>query len=211
MSTPFLLLLFEPHSAIQLNIALSLFVSLVMIYPLRKEIDKGMLARFSWGSLVCIPAGLLVFVFLEVQLLKIVVSLFILASTLLLLCRFRFAQTKRRDWYSGGLSGFLTASIGLPGPPLLVYFAAIGIDKGKQRSTTLAFYLLVYSLSLALQSVTDRWETSTLISLAACLPISLAGIWFGHWVHRYINQSLFRWISYTILFCSGAYLLTTSM
>jgi uncharacterized membrane protein YfcA len=211
ISTPFLLLLFDTHTAIKLNIILSLFVSLLMIYPLRKELDKGVLIRFTKGGLLCLPLGLLVFLFVDSYILKVVVSLLILLSTILLLFNFRFAQTNNKDTFAGGLSGFLTASIGLPGPPLLVYFTGISMEKGKQRSTTLAFYVFVYSFSILLQTYFGGWDSSVLRLVVLSLPISFVGILFGHWIYKYINQALFRKLSYVILFCSGSYLLYSTL
>jgi uncharacterized membrane protein YfcA len=211
MSTPFLLLLFDAHSAIKINIVLSLFVSVLMIYSLRKEIDWGLFRRVTWGSLIGIPFGLAIFLFMDVFALKLVISVLILLCTFLLLCKFRFRPTNGRDASAGSVSGFLTASIGLPGPPLLIYFAGVEMEKARQRSTTLAFYVIVYPVSLILQSIFNHWSMADLHAVAISLPISLAGILFGHWVYRYINQKLFRALSYIILFCSGAYLLYTTL
>jgi uncharacterized membrane protein YfcA len=211
MSTPFLLLMFDAHSAIMINIVLSLFVSLLMIYPLRKNIDRVLLKRVTYSSLAGVPFGLAVFLLMDVIALKLTVSILILLCTILLLCKFRFHESKAGDCTAGGISGFLTASIGLPGPPLLIYFAGVGMEKARQRSTTLTFYVVVYTVSLVLQTIFNHWSPADLKAVAVSLPVSFAGILFGSWIYRFINQRLFRALSYIILFCSGTYLLYSTL
>lgn len=67
MATPFLLLILEPHDAIQLNIILSLLISLIMTYKIHNEIHKESLIRLIKGSLIGILPGLLLFLFLDVR------------------------------------------------------------------------------------------------------------------------------------------------
>lgn len=59
MATPFLFLLFEPHDAIQLNIILSLLISVIMTYKIRSELNKESLIRLIKGSLIGIFVVLL--------------------------------------------------------------------------------------------------------------------------------------------------------
>lgn len=50
LATPFLLLLFDAHNAIQLNIILSLLISLIMIYNVHNEINIKILGRLIRGA-----------------------------------------------------------------------------------------------------------------------------------------------------------------
>ncbi len=43
MATPFLLFLFEPREAIQINLALSLVISAVLIRKISQDVDLGVL------------------------------------------------------------------------------------------------------------------------------------------------------------------------
>jgi len=151
MATPFLLLLFEPHDAIQLNIILSLLISVIMTYKIRSEVNKESLIRLIKGSLIGIFPGMLLFIFLDVRPLKILVSILILASTALLVAKINVKQTNTKELITGVLSGLLTTSLGMPGPPLLIYFAGAKVDKSILRSTTLAYFVFIYPVSLLLQ------------------------------------------------------------
>lgn len=52
LATPFLLLIFEPIEAIQINLILSFIISSALIMKIRKDVDFGILRRFVVGSAV---------------------------------------------------------------------------------------------------------------------------------------------------------------
>lgn len=211
MATPFLLLLFEAHDAIQLNIVLSLLISVIMTFKIRKDINKESLVRLIKGSLIGILPGLLLFIFLDVQPLKILVSILILLSTVLLVAKITVKQTKLKELITGALSGLLTTSLGMPGPPLLIYFSGTNVDKATLRSTTLAYFVFVYSASILLQFSMYSISKGVWVSALWALPFTLLGIYLGQWVFLRLNQQLFQKIIYALLFFTGIYLLLTTL
>ncbi|WP_200760884.1 TSUP family transporter [Effusibacillus dendaii] len=52
VGTPFLLMIYSAHTAIQINMILSLFISIFMIFKIGKEVDKPLLFRLIKGSLI---------------------------------------------------------------------------------------------------------------------------------------------------------------
>jgi uncharacterized membrane protein YfcA len=210
MATPFLLLLFEPHDAIQLNIILSLLISVIMTYKIRSELNKESLIRLIKGSLIGIFPGMLLFIFLDARPLKILVSILILASTALLVAKINIKQTNIKELITGALSGLLTASLGMPGPPLLIYFAGAKVDKSTLRSTALAYFVFIYPISLLLQFSMYSISKDVWISTLWALPFTVMGIYLGQWVFARLNQQLFEKIIYALLFFTGIYLLITT-
>jgi len=210
IGTPFLLLLYPAHMAIQINIILSICLSAVMIFNIRKEVDKTLVIRLIKGSVLGLIAGIFVYLFLDIELLKMTVGVIILILTVLLIFQVTMKQTKKKDYITGGVSGVLTTSIGVPGPPLLLYFSGAGIDKTTLRSTTLAYYLFVYFASLMMQMSFGGTSKETWFFALIALPSLVAGIFLGQWVFKWISQQTFRIITYVILIFTGIYLLITS-
>src|SRR5690606_23754737 len=103
----------------------------------------------------------------------------IIILTVLLIFNFRIKQTTSRDLVFGGLSGSLTTSIGMPGPPLLLYFSGTNTGKEKLRATTLAFYLWIYSISLLLQVLFAGTNKTIWTSSVLALPLVLIGLVAG--------------------------------
>lgn len=211
MAVPFLLFIYDAHEAVKINNILSLFLSLLVYYKIRSEIDTALLKRLLLGSFISMPVGLLVFLYMPVDKLKIVVSIFILLFSLLLTLNFKFKPSLVKDRVVGGLSGFLSTAIGIPGPPLLAYFSAVSMDKHKLRSTTLAFYVFIYGISTILQLSFDQTSLQVWASIGFSLPLVAIGIVLGQWLFKYIRQQLFRRICLVILFLTGVQLLYSNI
>jgi uncharacterized membrane protein YfcA len=211
MATPFLLMLFLPYEAIQINIILSLIISVALIWKIKQDIDFILLKRFTLGSITGIPFGILIFVSINIEAFKLGVSILLLLLTLLLILRFRVNATPFRDYLVGGISGLLTTSIGMPGPPLLLYFTGTDTEKAKLRGTTLAFYLFIYFVSLVTQVLIIGSNKTIMIASMFAVPIVLFGMFLGQKLYKRINQRAFRIFTYILLSCTGFYLLFDSI
>lgn len=210
LATPFLLLLFEPAEAIQINLILSLFISISLMGKISKDIDAGILKRLIIGSIVGLPLGIIVFLFINIQWLKLGIGTLVLALTGMMMLQFRINQTKGRDLGVGGMSGALTTGIGMPGPPLLLYFSGTDTEKAKLRGTTLAFYLFIYVISLLIQVIFAGTTKTVWVSSGIALPIAVLGMISGQLLFKWINQRVFKVFTYVILLFTGIYLLIDS-
>lgn len=211
MATPFLLYLFRPQEAIQINIILSLIISLALMWKIRSEVDFQLFKRFTLGSLFGIPLGIVIFLIMNLSIFKLSVSCLLLFLTLLLIVKFKIKATPFRDYIIGGLSGVLTTSIGMPGPPLLLYFTGTATKKEKLRATTLAFYLFIYFVSLLTQITfagTSKliWESSLFV-----IPVVILGLLLGNYLFTLFTEKIFRITTYILLCSSGLYLLLDSI
>lgn len=211
MATPFLLLIYDPRMAIQLNIILSLFISMAMLPKIHDEIDRALLLRLIKGSAFGAPLGIAVFALLNVAALKVAISVLIIFLTILLALRFTVQPARPRDYLVGSLSGVFTTGMGMPGPPLLLYFAGTRMHKTVLRSTTLAFFLFVYAISLAMQVALTSTEQKIWLSALILLPVAAVGTVLGQLLFRYINQAVFRVITLVILGVTGSYLFVSSI
>ncbi|WP_144608127.1 sulfite exporter TauE/SafE family protein [Bacillus cereus] len=213
MATPFLLMLFLPQEAIQINITLSLIISISLIWKIRMDVDFVLLKRFIFGSIVGVPFGILILIFISVNIntFKLAVSILLLLLTLLLICNVKVRSTQSRDLIVGGLSGLLTTSIGMPGPPLLLYFTGTNTEKEKLRATTLAFYLFIYFISLVTQILFTGTNKTIWESSFYAIPIVFLGLFIGQIIFKWLNQRIFKIFTYILLSCTGGYLLIESL
>ncbi|OEH53301.1 hypothetical protein AQ616_16480 [Oceanobacillus sp. E9] len=211
MATPFLLLLFLPQDAIQLNIVLSLIISISLIWKIRADVDKILLKRMVVGSIIGVPLGIIIYMTVDIIIFKLMISIILLLLTLLLLCRVKMISTPKRDYFVGWISGILTTSIGMPGPPLLLYFTGTKITKEKLRATTLAFFLFIYSISLITQITFSGTTTSVWLSSLYAIPLVIIGLGLGQYLFKKMNQQIFTVITYALLLITGIYLLFDSM
>jgi len=121
IATPLLLLLLSPQEAIQINILLSLVISFTLIWKVRRDVDFSLLKKIVIGSLIGAPFGSVIFSIVNITTFKFIIAITLIGLTILLFKNFSIQPTTKRDYGVGFLSGLLTTSIGMPGPPLLLY------------------------------------------------------------------------------------------
>lgn len=207
IGTPILMIVYPPHTAIQINIILSIVLSALMIYKIRNEVDTKLLKRLIIGSFPGIVVGIFVYLYLNIDWLKFSVGLIILLATVLIIFKVKINRSIGKDFTSGGISGALTTSIGVPGPPLLLYFSGSQMDAKTLRSTTLAYYLFIYTISLCMQVAFGGTEIAIWRDSLHALPALIVGVFVGQFLFKRMKQRLFFIITYIILIGSGLYLM----
>ncbi|WP_353625869.1 sulfite exporter TauE/SafE family protein [Bacillus sp. JCM 19041] len=199
----FFIIIICAETAIQLNLILSILISLALFLRMFADIDLSIVKRLAVGSLIGAPIGVALLTLIATDVLKIVVGLLLIGVTVVLIKQLTLRQSPKRDGVVGGISGVLTASIGMPGPPLIVYFSGARMSKEVTRATTLAFFLLIYPVSLTLQAVFVGVEVEVWRLSLFALPFVALGLVVGQMLFKRISQRLFRRITFALLLLAG--------
>ncbi len=211
MATPFLLMLFSPQEAMQINILLSLVISLALIWQIRSDIDVGLLKKILLGSIVGAPFGSFIFAIVDLTTFKLIIALILIGVTILLMRNFSIQPTKNREYGVGFLSGLLTTSIGMAGPPLLLYFAGTQKNKENTRATSIAYFIFIYAISLLFQLTVEGTNKTVWVNSLYALPLVLIGLVLGQILFKKLNQALFTKMIYMLLLIAGVFLLGQSI
>jgi len=101
--------------------------------------------------------------------------------------------------------GALTQGMFSAGGPLIVLYTSEKIkDKSAFRATMSALWFTVNSLALVLRLLLlDIYTADTFVRAATCLPLLIAGILLGMFLHRRIDNTAFRKLIYVILLAGG--------
>ncbi|MDV2887470.1 sulfite exporter TauE/SafE family protein, partial [Alkalihalophilus pseudofirmus] len=78
-------------------------LSAFMIFKIRKEVDKSLLIRLIKGSIVGLLFGIFIYLFLDIQILKMAVGILIIMLTVLLIFKLTLNRTRNRDFTAGGI------------------------------------------------------------------------------------------------------------
>lgn len=197
LAIPLLMLIHDVRLAITMTIMLSLVSSLTTLPKVYKEIDKQLLKKLGIGSMIGLPLGGVLFFLVDVVWLKLAVSATILLFTLPLLLKWRLPLGNGSG--VGMLSGLLTSSIGMPGPPIVVYMTSKQVGKGPFRATSIAYYCLVYPISLAIQLFSGQIAFDMLGIALWMIPAVFLGQAAGGYIHTRISQEWFRRITFALL------------
>ena len=103
--------------------------------------------------------------------------------------------------FVGTIAGFFGSSIGMPGIPLTVYYSAANVDKDVARSTTLSFFIVLISATLAANYGAGAISARVYDMFPLLIPALLVGMAAGNKVFPHLPQRWFQLIlNSTILY-----------
>lgn len=91
----------------------------------------------------------------------------------------------------GITSGFLTTSVGMPGPPIILSLSWARFPKEAFRATCSTFFAVVYPVSLLMLSFSGVMTLSTLCLAMSLIPVAMLGNGLGDRLFRRIPQQVF--------------------
>lgn len=183
-ATPFYLMLVPPATAVPLVVILCTALSATVLPGIRRAVAPGLLLRLLLGGAAGLPLGILAFRFSDPPLVRAVAGAMVLgfAAALVALRSGRRRRAPLRPVRSGGgdlaagaVSGAAAALVGMAGPPVMIYLLLAGAAAGTIRATLLAFFALVYAVTLAAHAATPGVPAQTWLAAAILLPFAVAG------------------------------------
>jgi hypothetical protein len=220
LAAPLFFLFLDPARAIQLVIIISTVLSIVVLRGMLPAIAPWLLLRLALGGLVGLPLGLVAFRYADPTLVRAVAGAMIFGFAILMAVSRRrsgqpgqgrhwtaFAMSPGRDLAAGAVSGIASALVGQPGPPLLIYLLLAGAAAQTVRATLLAFFALLYAVTLASHAATIGIPASTWLAAGILIPFAFLGGLAGLPIGDRLGAEAFVLLAIALLAVAGAYTL----
>ena len=190
-----------PIEVVPLATLLDLVAGIGMIPRVWREVHWSGARWLGLGALLGIPIGISVLVVLNPDMMRLGISVAILISVILIAqgVVLRTVPGRGLIFLTGGLSGFLSGSGGIPGPPVILLFLSSPLPIGTTRATTIAFLLLVDSVALIGMASQGLVDTETLLRAAALVPITFLGIAIGSRLYRVATPKQVKYMALGLL------------
>jgi uncharacterized membrane protein YfcA len=213
---PVLLIVLNDSSAIQISIVLNLLIALFLAPSVRQKVNRPLLHKLLTGVAIGSPVGLLIYVSIDINLLKAFAGLIVL-FTLLMVLRSKHVHPHSREQSPvrqetvavGLIAGIMGGSLAMPGPVPAAWMAARGVDKTTIRATILMMFVFAYALALALQFSLADISAETWRLCGSLAPSTVGGILLGRYISHRISQDVFRLLLIIILAATAFTLLST--
>lgn len=213
---PVLLIVLNDSSAIQVSVILNLLIALLLAPSLRQKSDRQLMKNLLIGLAAGSPAGLLIYLYMDIDLLKSFAGVVVLFTLILVLRGDRAATRSTANATGtfeqisvGAIAGVMGGSLAMPGPVPAAWMSARGFDKDTIRATVLVMFVAAYSVALILQFALAGIDIGTLKLTAMLMPSTIAGIFVGAFLSSRISEQVFRWLLTTILAFTVIFLLAT--
>lgn len=212
LAGPVLILSLQSETAIFVAIILNLLVSVALLPQEKGEIAWPPLRLLLVGTLVGVPLGWLVLQQIEPTMLRLFTGVVVLAAAIqLLLARPKATgggeQVRLRTLVGGGISGFMSGCLAIPGPVAMWTLLQHNIAPSLVRATLRAVFVFSYGAAFLVhfglggQTVTG-WRT-----VAALVPALVVGVALGIVVKRKVREATLHVTLRLLLLAMGLSLL----
>ena len=181
MWVPSLSLVLPPVAVVPITFLLEVAASLHLLPSVRKQSDWPSLWRIWLGAAVGVPAGLYIISVVPADVTRAAVALTVIAAAALLWrgVRLKAAFNGAQVTLVGGAAGLLTGSVGIPGPPVFLYFLSAPLDIAVSRASIITFLLGAGALGSIFAAVQGLLGVDSLVRAAILLPLVLVGNYLG--------------------------------
>lgn len=213
---PILLMVLDGGEAIHISIILNILIAVFLMPSLRKNANHALVRQFLLGSVIGIPAGLYVFLNIDIIMLKVLAGLAIVLTVIFVL-RKSAGSTREGDVTSrfrqaipiGFVGGLMGGSLGMPGPVPAAWMSAIGCDKVTVRASILVMFVFSYSAIFLLHLPFAGITSQTFMTTAYLVPATIIGIVFGNAMAKWLTEQVFRWMLVGILIATACLLFSS--
>lgn len=202
---PIMFLILNPASVVVVNLFLGLFSNILILPYYLKKVNLKKILPMVTSSLLGIPLGAWIITVTAPSILKILIGGVIVSFAVPLALGFSkaFTREKLACGISGFLSGVLSSSTSLAGPPIVLFMYNQNWQKDVVYSSLAAYFLFACSGSLLALSISGLIDAQIIVSAASLAPALLIGVGLGMLAFRRINARYFRWLSMAIVICAG--------
>jgi uncharacterized membrane protein YfcA len=174
---------------------------------IRGEVNQAWPLLIS--GLIGIPLGTEVLIHSDEGLLKIVIGIALIIFSMLLLwnVNLRLKRDKFGSVAAGLMGGFLSGSIGMPGPPMALLLSSQGFAKEEFRKLMVVFLTVVDFLTFIYFIWIGLINANILMKSLMLLPALVLGFLAGNFVFGKVDEAYFRRLALAITLAAGMLLL----
>lgn len=140
-----LVLVSSPSTVVPVVLLMNTLINLALVYSVRNEIDLRRTLPLMVAGVAGLPLGTCILVVVDADILRVVIGAVIFLFALALLLGFRREIRRERlgSGVVGAASGVLNGSVGIGGPPVVLFLSHLGLDKRTFRANLVGFFLCI--------------------------------------------------------------------
>ncbi len=167
----------------------------------RREADWPDLRRLLLAMTLFLPVGLWLLVSVPAEFFRFGVSgvSLILLAALVLGVRYTGQLSAAKVFGVGASSGVLGGAVGLPGPPVILFYMASQHPTHVIRATTMVFLFSFDIIILIMMAIQGILALPSLVLGAVLIGPMLFGVMLGTWLFRPEYEKVYRTLAYVII------------
>lgn len=203
---PGLLLFYEPQTVVPVTVTLGMITAAVIVLDSWREARVRLVISIMPFAVLGLLAGSEVLRLLDSDYIRLGAGLVVLGAALALSRDVRLPGASTRPVAAGAgfLSGFLSTSAALAGPPIVLLFAARELPKRVFRGSNAVYFTALSLAALAALFLRGVADAGDMALAAALLPAALAGKALGTALVKRTTEESFRRVALALVVLTGA-------
>jgi len=203
-AVPLLSVVLDAHDAVVVALTLATFTNGYQAWTGRRDADRGVAGRLLAGAALGLPFGLAVFLRADERVLGVLIGLAVLAAVVVIAAGLDLRRAgPGLDVAGGVLSGAMTMSAGVNGPPLVFVLQARRFEPAAFRATITTVFFVLDVVSVAVFTATGDLDGDVAVAVGAALPGLGLGAAAGLVIRRHLDARRFRALVLALLTVAG--------
>lgn len=162
-------------------------------------------ARLGFATLLALPIGLALLVAIPAEAFRYMVSILAILVPVLLLAglRYRGKMTPPVLYGAGAVAGITGGAAGLPGPPIVMLYAASTKAIASIRGNTMMYLFAFDVMLLGWLTVQGRLEAVPVVLGLVLFPLAVIGNVAGAAIFDPEREKLYRAVAYVVIFTAA--------
>lgn len=205
VAAPALLLMLPPRSVVALNLLLGAFIGVVLAVQSSRHINISRVAFLFVASIPGSLMGLYLVQMVDASVLKVFISSAVAATAIPLYLGYSrsFKQEKVSFAASGLISGVLSTTTSLSGPPVVLLLVNQGWGKEALRATVSTYLLVSSAVGIGLLATVGAYGEGVLSMGMGLVPATLLGYLVGVKLLPKMRGETFRKIVTLVVVVAG--------
>lgn len=199
--SPALSLLYGPEIAVPM---MSLIDLPAVVYLLPEALRHGKwksLISIGSAAVVTVPLGAWLLVHLDGETMRRAIGFVVMAFVVALSLGWRYRRVVPLplELSVGAASGFLGGSMGISGPPIILFYLSGPEAARTARASIMGFFLFTSVIRLASYASFGLYTHNVLWRATILLPLYFGGVWIGSALFGRVSEAQFRRVAYVVL------------
>ena len=205
ISVPLFLLVYDPTTVVVVTAVLSVAINTAVVWDSWHEARRRLAFTLLIPALVGIVVGVEVLRVIDPDYVRLVVGALVVFSALLLVRDVRLpgADTRWGTLIAGSVSGMLSTSTGLAGPPVVLLLASRGLPKHEFRGTSALYFLPMSVAGIAVLTLRGLVDASEVPLGLLLVPAAIVGKVLGTALLKRVSEGAFRAVTLGLVILTG--------
>lgn len=205
LALPLLSMFLSPKTIVPLLLIYSMILNLTVLYSSWRSFSFKKISRLLAGGILGLPLGTKLLLVLDDVTLRKGIGFFVVLFSILLLSgkRWKLKKEKLAQPFIGFVSGIFSGSVGISGPPIIMFLSNKGVEKDEFRASLSGYFFLINLFTIPAYYFSGLFS-DLVIELSFKLGLFLvAGVICGAIISHRIKQQAFGKMVLVLLLLTG--------